>query len=93
MIVLGFFVMGGAATLCGLLIADNLSAPGVYAPQLLGHALPSVTALDAFAAGLTLAFLISLGLWMTAAGIIERHRRADCSAPVDEFLPGQWRIP
>ena len=93
MIVLGIFVMGGAATLGGLLIADNLSAAPAFTPQLLGHTLPSVSAVDVFVAGLTLAFLICLGLWMIAAGTIERHRRVDSAAPVDELLPGNWRTP
>lgn len=92
-IALGMFTMGGAGALCGLLIADNLSATPAYTPRLLGHSLPSVSAVTLFSAGLTLAFLFCLGIWMVAAGVMERHRNTRGMAPVDEFLPGQWRTP
>jgi hypothetical protein len=92
-IVLGMLAMGCAGTLCALLISDNLSAAPTYTPRLLGHSLPSVNAVIVFSAGLTLALLFCLGAWMVAAGVIERHRSARGMAPVDEFLPGQWRTP
>lgn len=92
MIVLGLLILGGASSVCGLLIASNLSTAPSYTPHVLGHTLPTVTAVDIFAAGIGLALLVCLGVWIIAAGLIERHRRAVGDTPVDEFLPGSWRI-
>ena len=91
MILLGLLLSGGAVALSGLFIADNLSTAPSYTPRLLGHTLPSVSAVDIFAAGLGLALLLCLGGWIMVAGVIERHRRAQGDTPVDEFLPGSWR--
>jgi hypothetical protein len=93
MIIVGFLLLGAAATVSGLLIADNLSTGPIFTPQLLGHSLPSLNAVGVFCAGLGLALLFCLGVWMIAAAVIDRHRGVRFDEPVDDFLPGQWRTP
>jgi ABC-type lipoprotein release transport system permease subunit len=92
-ILLGLFMMGGAASLCGLLIASNLSTTPSYTPQLLGHTLPSVSAVDIFAAGVVMALVLCLGAWIIAARVSGRRRRVRYDTPGEEFLPGLWRGP
>lgn len=91
MILLGLFLLGGVASLAGLLIASNLSATTTSSLRLLGHTLPAVTAVDIFTAGMCMALLMCLGVWITATGVIERRRRIRDETPADEFLPGSWR--
>jgi hypothetical protein len=93
MIIVGFLLLGAAATVSGLLIADNLSTGPIFTPHLLGHSLPSLNAVGVFSAGLGLALLFCLGVWMIAAAVIDRHRGVRFDEPVDDFLPGQWRTP
>lgn len=91
MIMLGILLMAGTATICGLLIADNLSAAPLITPRLLGHALPSMTAVAVFCAGVSLTLVFCLGVWLIRARLIEKHRQPSWTDPVEEFLPGQWR--
>jgi hypothetical protein len=90
MIFAGILLMAGTATVCGLLIADNLSGAPSITPHLLGHALPSVNAAAVFCAGLSLALAFCLGAWLIAARVRRKHRDPEWSDPIDDFLPGQW---
>jgi hypothetical protein len=90
-IILGFILMAGAGTVAGLLIADNHSRTPIYTPQLVGHVLPSVSAIAIFCAGIGLALLFCLGVWAAAGGLADRRRADRSNDPVDDFLPGEWR--
>jgi hypothetical protein len=92
-IVLGTLLVAGAGAVCGLLIADNLSAAAVYTPHLLGHALPSLNATGLFCAGLALGLLFCIGIWFIAAAVIDKRRDPRWDEPAEDFLPGQWRTP
>lgn len=91
MIVVGLLIAAGAASVSALLIVDNSSAPAatVFTPHVLGHALPQSTPVNAFCAGMAVALVFCLGVWMIADGAIARHRRRS-DDPADEFLPGEW---
>lgn len=91
MIIVGFLLLSGAATVSGLLIADNLSTGPIFTPEFLGRSLPSLNAVGVFCAGLGLALLFCFGVWMIAAAVIDRHRGVRSDEPVDDFIPGQWR--
>ncbi len=73
MLLLGLALVLLSGTFAGLLIAENLSGGPEYAATVLGFKLPALSMLGAFLAGLALAFLVCLGLWLVAAS--SRRRR------------------
>ncbi|MGW4669300.1 hypothetical protein [Streptomyces sp. NPDC004324] len=76
MLVLGLLLIAGTAAFTGLAISDNLGGGPDYTVSVLGHDIATMSALMIFCAGLALALLFSLGLWMTAGSALHRRHRA-----------------
>ncbi|MFE5138431.1 hypothetical protein ACFRDV_12245 [Streptomyces fagopyri] len=75
MLFLGLLLVAATAAFTGLAISDNLGGGPDYTVSLLGHDIATMSALMIFCAGLTLALIFSLGLWMAAGGAVHRRRR------------------
>ncbi|WP_228120211.1 hypothetical protein [Streptomyces fagopyri] len=75
MLFLGLLLVAATAAFTGLAISDNLGGGPDYTVSVLGSDIATMSALMIFCAGLALALLFSLGLWMAAGGAVHRRNR------------------
>ncbi|QIY66629.1 hypothetical protein HEP85_40675 [Streptomyces sp. RPA4-2] len=75
MLFLGLLLLAATAAFTGLAISDNLGGGPDYTVSVLGNDIATMSVLMIFCAGLALALIFSLGLWMTAGGAMHRRRR------------------
>jgi hypothetical protein len=75
MLFLGLLLLAATAAFTGLAISDNLGGGPHYTVSVLGNDIATMNTLAIFCAGLALALIFSLGLWMAAGGAMRRSRR------------------
>ncbi|MFF2951614.1 hypothetical protein ACFVVU_09795 [Kitasatospora sp. NPDC057965] len=74
MLLFGLLLVAVTGAFTGLLIADNLSGGPEYQVTILGIDLVTLNSLAVFLAGLALALLFCLGLWLMATARRARTR-------------------
>lgn len=72
MFILGILLIVASGGFAGLLARYNPGGPA-YRPTIIGYVLPTVTVFQAFLAGIVLALIFCLGLWLVVAA--GRRRR------------------
>src|SRR2546423_7174115 len=75
MLFLGLLLLAATAAFTGLAISDNLGGGPDYTVSVLGNDIATMNTLAIFCAGLALALIFSLGLWMATSGAMRRSRR------------------
>src|SRR3954453_10497653 len=75
MLFLGLLLLAATAAFTGLAISDNLGGGPHYTVSVLGNDIATMNTLAIFCAGLALALIFSLGLWMATGGAMRRSRR------------------
>jgi hypothetical protein len=76
MLFLGLLLLAATAAFTGLAISDNLGGGPHYTVSVLGNDIATMNTLAIFCAGLALALIFSLGLWMSSAGALHRRSRS-----------------
>ncbi|MFG2858593.1 hypothetical protein ACGFZ9_50095 [Streptomyces mirabilis] len=72
---LGLLLLAATAAFTGLAISDNLGGGPQYTVSVLGNDIATMTTLAIFCAGLALALIFSLSLWMAVSGAMSRRTR------------------
>jgi uncharacterized membrane protein YciS (DUF1049 family) len=82
MLLLGFLLVVASGAFAGLLIAYNTSGGPDYTVTLFDNDIATLNTLEVFIAGLAIALVFCLGLWMMSASARLRRaqRRADVAA-------------
>ncbi|MFD4558199.1 hypothetical protein ACFWP5_28425 [Streptomyces sp. NPDC058469] len=75
MLFLGLLLLAATAAFTGLAISDNLGGGPHYTVSVLGNDIATMSTLAIFCAGLALALIFSLGLWIAAGGAAHRRNR------------------
>lgn len=75
MLFLGLLLLAATAAFTGLTISDNLGGGPHYTVSVLGNDIATMSTLAIFCAGLALALIFSLGLWMATGGAMCRRSR------------------
>jgi hypothetical protein len=75
MLFLGLLLLATTAAFTGLAISDNLGGGPDYTVSVLGNDIATMSALAIFCAGLALALIFSLSLWMATSGAMRRRSR------------------
>ncbi|WP_019064705.1 hypothetical protein [Streptomyces prunicolor] len=75
MLFLGLLLLAATAAFTGLAISDNLGGGPHYTVSVLGNDIATMNTLAIFCAGLALALIFSLGLWMASGGALRRRSR------------------
>ncbi|BCL27716.1 hypothetical protein ACFFS2_32635 [Streptomyces aurantiacus] len=75
MLILGLLLLAATAAFTGLAISDNLTGGPHYTVSVLGNDIATMNTLEIFCAGLALALIFSLGLWMAVGGALHRRTR------------------
>jgi hypothetical protein len=75
MLFLGLLLLAATATFTGLAISDNLGGGPHYTVSVLGNDIAIMSTLSIFCAGLALALIFSLGLWMATGGAMRQRSR------------------
>ncbi|PKV90046.1 hypothetical protein [Streptomyces sp. TLI_146] len=75
MLFLGLLLLAATAAFTGLAISDNLGGGPHYTVSLLGNDVATMSTLAIFCAGLALALIFSLGLWMATGGAMRQRSR------------------
>src|SRR5437867_1392057 len=84
MLFLGLLLLAATAAFTGLAISDNLAGGPHYTVSVLGNDIATMNTLAIFCAGLALALIFSLGLWMATGGAMhQRNRRIRMRAERD----------
>ncbi|MFD4413176.1 hypothetical protein [Streptomyces sp. NPDC058476] len=72
---LGLLLLAATAAFTGLAISDNLGGGPHHTVSVLGNDIATMSTLAIFCAGLALALIFSLSLWMATSGAIRRRNR------------------
>jgi hypothetical protein len=75
MLLLGLLLLAATAAFTGLAISDNLGGGPHYTVSVLGNDIAIMSTLAIFCAGLALALIFSLGLWMATGGAMRQRSR------------------
>jgi len=75
MLFLGLLLLAATAAFTGLAISDNLGGGPHYTVSVLGNDIATMSTLAIFCAGLALALIFSLGLWMATRGAMRQRNR------------------
>lgn len=75
MLFLGLLLLTATAAFTGLAISDNLGGGTDYTVSVLGNDIATMSPVAIFCAGLALALIFSLGLWMATGGAMLRRSR------------------
>lgn len=75
MLFLGLLLLAATAAFTGLAISDNLGGGPDYTVSVLGNDIATMSTLAIFCAGLALALIFSLGLYMAAGGAVRRRNQ------------------
>ncbi|MBN0043612.1 hypothetical protein JS756_05735 [Streptomyces actuosus] len=76
MLFLGLFLLTATGAFTALAVAGNLSGGPEYTVTVLGQDIATMNGLALFCSGFALALIFCLGLAMTTAGAMHRHRRS-----------------
>lgn len=72
---LGLLLLAATAAFTGLAISENLGGGPHYTVSVLGNDIATMSTLAIFCAGLALALIFSLSLWMATGGALRRRTR------------------